>query len=147
MKKNTTWPTVVTVITVLILIGAGEFVLLLFRGTKQPAEVVITSDTVTVTGQYGADYPLSSIRSVRLLESIPAIGTKVNGAGLGDIKKGDYKVEGMGVCRLFLHTDTGPYLVLDLNDGHVILCFEDAQKTQALYHQLSTLIGGQPGEI
>ena len=120
----------------LILIGAVIFVVLLFGATKQETEAVIDDQTLQITGQYGTSYLLSEIDDIHLSDTIPEIGRKVNGAGLGDTKKGDFEVDGLGTCRLFIHSANGPYLLFNTNSGYVIMNFEDTQKTEALFAEL-----------
>jgi hypothetical protein len=112
------------------------FVFILLQGTKTEAEVILKDQTVEITGQYGKVYNLSDISEVRLADTIPAIGRKANGAGLGDIKKGIWEVEGMGQCRLFIEAAGGPYILLTTSQENVIINFKDAQKTQDLYQTL-----------
>ncbi len=127
---------IASIIGVVILLAVGVFIIFLMNGTKTEATVKVNENIITITGQYGTNINISNITKISLEESIPPIGTKVNGAGLGDIKKGDYMVEGMGKCRLFLHAPQGPFIVIDTVDGYVIINFNNQDRTEDVFLDL-----------
>jgi hypothetical protein len=120
------------VIMVVVLV----FVITLASGTRREAEAYVQGDRFVITGQYGQTYALADISEVRLVEAAPVVGRKVRGAGLGIIRKGDYEVAGLGTSRLFLHSDTGPYLYLKANGKWTILNFGDPDKTVGIHDRL-----------
>ena len=124
------------IFAVVVIAAAAIFVVTLMKGTKEEAEIMITDGVLEITGQYGVSSSLEDIEEVRLQEEIPEIGRKVNGAGLGSIRKGDYEVEGMGTCRLFLHAESGPYLYIKTEGKYLIVNYADAQKTEDAYERL-----------
>lgn len=118
------------------------FVVWLMRGTRQEAEVVIRDGAVIITGQYGVTRNLADVTAITLHETMPRVGRKVNGAGLGEIRKGDYEVEGLGRCRLVLHRAQGPYIFVEAAEQPlVILNMYDAQRTRTTYHSLKSAWG------
>jgi len=133
-----------TIIGLVIGIGVLIFVLTLFGSTKKEAEVFIEGDKLVIKGQYGATYDLAGITGIELADAIPPVGRKVNGAGLGAIKKGDFVVEGLGTCRLQLHAAEGPFIHLTVGGQHVFLNFYDPARTAAKYEELRAVI--QPAD-
>lgn len=127
---------VLTIIGLFIILGVSVFVLFLFNGTKKEAEVVIEDNQIIITGQYGTTNEIANISDIQIVDSIPTIGKKVNGAGLGDIKKGDFNVEGLGTCRLFIHSNQGPFIYIIENEKYTIINFKDASKTTDVYEEL-----------
>ncbi|MHB1314348.1 MAG: hypothetical protein ACYCX2_02545 [Christensenellales bacterium] len=140
-KESRGLSTFAAAIGILLMAGVIVFVLQLIQGTKADAEVVFREGAMEITGQYGKTYNIADISEVRLYDTIGAIGRKVDGAGLGDIKKGIFEVEGMGSCRLFLHAAGGPYLVVGTDGGYVILNYKDVEKTKNIYEELIALTG------
>lgn len=124
------------VFTVVILAAAAVFLIYLFGSTNEDTQAVFGEDSVQFTGMYGKTYAYADIKGVTLKDSIPAVGTKTDGSGLGDVKKGSWNVEGMGNCRLFIMSASGPFVVMDTSGGYVIISCKDAQKTRALYEDL-----------
>ncbi len=124
----------------IIAVAAVVFTIVLMNGTKQETEVLITNKQIEITGQYGVTYQISEVSEVRLESTIPKINRKVNGSGLGDIKKGDFEVEGLGKCRLFIHAQSGPFVYILVEDSYTIINFEDGSKTEKLYEDLVEII-------
>ena len=133
--------TIAVVAGILILAGVIVFVLLLLQGTREEAEVVFSEGQMEITGQYGQTYAIDDITEVRMVDTIGAIGRKMDGASIGNFKKGFFEVEGMGKCRLFLHAADGPYLVFATLKERVIINYEDVEKTKGIYSKLIELTG------
>lgn len=124
--------------------AALVFVVYLMAGTAREADVLVQDGKLVITGQYGVTYQLIDLQEARLSNSLPAIGRKVNGAGLSGVRKGDYEVEGLGTARLFLHSSSGPYLYLKVKDKWTILSFPDGGKTTAVLDRIrAAWDGGQ----
>ena len=124
------------VLAAMVLAVTVGFVAWLMAGTRREADVRLYDDRLVITGQYGQTYSLSDIADVRLVQSAPAVGRKINGAGLGVVRKGDYEVAGMGTVRLFLHSDSGPYLHILVSGKWTILNFGDPEKTVGIHDRL-----------
>lgn len=123
-------------LTLVVVLGVGGFLFMMATSTMQKTVVATEADTVYFFSIYGSAINTADIVSVEMVESIPKIGLKVNGAGLGKYKKGDYQLDGWGTCRLYLHDNTGPYLVLTSTQRRVILNYKDPAETEAVYLQI-----------
>jgi hypothetical protein len=130
------------VLTAVVIVAAAVFLVYLFNATNEETEAVFKDDSVEFTGMYGISYAYADIKGVSLEDSIPAVGKKLDGSGLGDVMKGDWDVEGMGKCRLFVMSKTGPYIVMDTSGGYAIISYKDPEKTKALYESLSEKLSG-----
>lgn len=128
------------VLGIAIFLGSVLFVVFLMNGTKQESEVLIYENTVEIKGQFGTVIDTDDITDVRLVDTIPAVSYKVNGAGLGEIKKGDFKVEGLGTCKLYIHSGSGPFIMLSLKNQYIIINFVDLNKTESLYGDLKAVL-------
>jgi hypothetical protein len=112
----------------------------LFQGTKKEARVMVTSSKIEIKGQYGTDINIKDIKDIKLSDTMPAIGRKVNGAGLGEFKKGDFNVAGLGTCRLFLHSTKGPFIYIITDKKYTIINFKDANKTVSIHEELKKVL-------
>jgi Ca2+/Na+ antiporter len=128
------------IIGLISLLGAAIFLFVLVNGTKKETEVIIQGNQIVFKGQYGVTDNLKEITDIQLKDDIPAIGMKVNGAGLGEIMKGDFKVEGLGTCRLFVHSEKGPFIYMLVGGKYTIINFIDSAKTMAIYEELKKVI-------
>lgn len=124
----------------IIFLGVAIFLFILINGTKKETEVSIQGNQIVFKGQYGVTDNLKEITDIQLKNDIPAIGMKVNGAGLGEIMKGDFEVEGLGTCRLFVHSEKGPYIYMMVDGKYTIINFKDSAKTMAIYEELKKAV-------
>jgi len=106
------------------------------NGTKQETQVLVTDTQIEIIGQYGVVYQIQDVAEVRLESTIPNINRKVNGSSLGSVKKGNFEVEGLGKCTLFVHVQSCPYVYILIENNYTIINFEDGEKTQKLYEDL-----------
>ncbi len=103
----------------------------------QPTQVAITESHITFTGKYGIELDRDQIREVELCDSIPRIKIRVNGIGLGNILKGEFNLEELGRCRLFLNLPHTPYLYIELeNNKKIIFNSKEPGYTERLYNQI-----------
>lgn len=108
----------------------------LFLYSRQPS-VGLANGTLSVgLGLYGADVPLSSIQSVTLADALPRILSRTNGFAAGGLLRGHFRLNGWGSGLLFIRRDSPPYVVVRTNETFVIVNFDDAARTRALYEQL-----------
>jgi hypothetical protein len=128
------------IVGLIIAVAAVVFVIVLLSGTKQETEVLITDTQIEITGQYGVTYQISEVAQVRLESTIPNINRKVNGSSLGSIRKGNFEVEGLGRCRLFIHAQSGPFVYILVENSYTIINFEDINKTEKLYEDLVEIV-------
>lgn len=127
-------------IGLIIFLGVAIFLFILVNGTKKETEVIIQGNQIVFKGQYGVTDNMEEITDVQLKNEIPTIGMKVNGAGLGEIMKGDFEVEGLGTCRLFVHSEKGPFIYMMVDGKYIIINFKDSAKTMGIYAELKKAI-------
>jgi hypothetical protein len=130
--------TMIGVAAVLVIAGVSFF--LAINGTLKETEVIIQDNQIVFKGQYGITENLKGITDVQLKNNIPAVGIKTNGAGIGEIMKGDYKVEGLGTCRLFVHSEKGPFIYMMADGKYIIANFKDPAKTAAVYEEIKKAV-------
>ena len=133
-KKNSVIASLVIGVTVILAVTA--FLIYMNKNFKVDTEIVITDTTLEVMGMYSGIFELSSVSSVELKDSLPKILERSNGAAINSVKKGDFKLEELGLCRLYLISEEGPYLYIKVNDFYVIINYQDRSRTEALYREL-----------
>ena len=52
------------------------------------------------------------------------------------VRKGEFKLEDVGVCRIYVFTRDGPFLHISMGSELVIIAFEDPAKTRQLHEQI-----------
>lgn len=121
----------------LVVIGAAVFLIYMNKNFKVDTEIVVTDTSIEVMGLHNGIFELASVSSIELKDSIPEILERNKGAAINEVKKGDFTLEGLGLCRLYLTSEEGPYLYIKVNDFYVIINYKDRTRTEALYTELN----------
>ncbi len=123
-----------------VIIGAVILLYVINKNVIIDTEVVVTDSSFEVKGMHGGTYELDSVTSVELKDSIPEILERTNGVAVGEVKKGNFKLKELGLCRLYLLSEKAPYLYIKVNDFYVIINYPDKARTEELYQELSAKI-------
>ncbi|GHB34494.1 DUF3784 domain-containing protein [Mongoliitalea lutea] len=123
--------------TALILIGA---LLSVIYGII-PSKHEMKHESVAFSGSYGTELKFSEIDSIALTDRIPRVLSRNNGLGVGQIKKGTFRVEDIGKAHLLVHASSGPFLVIITKSGETtIINYKDKAKTDQIYKELQSKI-------
>lgn len=125
----------VFVIGIIILIGSIALMISQSNKTKEDVKVKITGSKIAIEGQFGTTIDAKDISEIKLLDNLPTIGTRVNGAESGEYKRGDFKIDDLGTCKLFVNLKNGPFIYIVAN-GKYIINFDDKKITLDLYDKL-----------
>ena len=120
-----------------VIIAIAAFLIYMNKNFKVDTEIVVTDTTFEVMGMHSGIYELSSVSSVEIKETLPKILERTNGAAISEVKKGNFKLEELGLCRLYLTSEEGPYLYIKVNDFYVIINYKDSTRTEALFTELT----------
>lgn len=66
------------------------------------------------------ELPLEDIQNFEVIETLPSM-RRISGSSIGDMRKGNYDVEGYGACKVYLSSLDGPFLILHTNDKTYLL--------------------------
>lgn len=112
----------------------------------QPPAVVLTGTAFEVSnGLYHNTIAYSSMKSATLEEAIPAIGLKTNGFAAGSTLRGSFNVDRWGNGRLYINRGKPPFVVIRTDVGFVVVNFKDAERTRALYADLTAHLNRSRG--
>lgn len=117
-------------IGLLLLIFLGIFVVI------KTADASVEGGLLKVKGIYGVSIPISEIREVKKLETLPSLGVRrVNGIGLGPIKIGYFRYNELGSVKLCILKNEAPYILV-ITDEQKILIGLGKEKNEELYNKL-----------
>ena len=106
-----------------------------------PPKLDVQADSFSTSGMYGITVPYNEVQSVELTDNIPKILNKTNGMDFfGFAFNGNFKVEGWGVCKLYMQKNEGPYVVVKYNEKYLIYSINDKVKTEEAYKNLKEAI-------
>lgn len=123
--------------TLVIVIGIG----ILFLTTMKESNVTIVGDSVKVSGIFGRSIPLGDIEDIRIVETLPVVTMRTNGAAIGSVLKGRFKLLGANRAYLYLYKSGGPYILIETLDYPVYLNFRD---DKTLYSVMTGLSSADP---
>lgn len=123
-------------LAVILIAGISLFVFFLGQSTNKETEVVITATSFEVKGMFGGTYGFDKVTAIEMKDTIPAVGKKINGSGLGEVMKGSFEVEGLGECKLYVLSKSGPFLYVLADGEYVIMNYKDKANTEMLYNNL-----------
>ena len=111
---------------------------MLFTGNATP---VMHEDSIEIQVSYWADkeVPYDSIRSVKLAEDLQR-GSRKNGVGGPTLQAGHYKNGEFGDYMLYSYTSCDTFVVLDTEQGIVVLNGKDDAATRKLYSDIQTAV-------
>ena len=121
-------------------IFVGLYVFRMIRAGERESPVSVTPEWVEVQSAHGVRIPMSGITDIALKDRMPKVQGKVRGYNsFSCVKKGEFKLEGMGVGKIYIYTRQGPYLHIRAGDQLVIIAFKDPARTKQLHEQIVSL--------
>lgn len=137
---RTLGPRTALVAGALVLAGTVAFVTPFYLQTRPPKVTVSARSFGVDVPFYGETWPLTEVTGLELLERLPP-SRRTNGFAGGGVLSGHFEVRGLGAGKLFVAAGNAPYLLVRLRRGFVIVNFEDAARTSALYEELRRAYG------
>ncbi len=102
----------------LILPAALIFVAVLFIQGFQDNNITVRDNIIQIQGMYGEEIPLHEVRDIRIVPKLPNTRLRLNGMGMGYIKKGTFKTSTGETIKLFISTNkTGTFLEITKTNG------------------------------
>lgn len=124
-------------ITVIILITTTVLVVILIAYGSRSTEFSVQGNQLEINGMYGMT---TTIQKVEQIEALPPILMKTNGFAMGATKKGNFKLEGLGKCKLYLESSTGPFIYLETTDAtKVFINTKSNTETEKLFDKLKKI--------
>jgi hypothetical protein len=123
-----------------VVAGTVAFVTPFYLQTRDP-KVSVTPQRLSIESLfYGQDYRLDEVTSVSLESRLPRVLLRTNGFAGGGLLRGWFSVEGLGKGKLFVDAGNGPFVLVRLRSGFVIVNFGSPEKTRALYEELKATL-------
>lgn len=98
-----------------------------------PIRWEITPEAVILRHVWEEDQILfQDVQSVEWLDSLPKI-SRQKGSSIGEMRKGKYRVEGMGTCSLYLNRKDEKYLLIRTGEKTYLVNGEQESDTESLY--------------
>lgn len=126
-------------ITALIIVAC--FAVCFYAPKSANAEVSKTETSIKMGGLYSDEIDFSNIEKVELMDKVPKIKLKKNGASIGKKHVGYYRLEGMSSAKLYLDDGTKKCIHITTKDGkEIFINYEDESKTENLYDEVKSSV-------
>ncbi len=125
-----------SVLTIIILFVVA---ILIFIGSRENS-ITVTNESVIISGMYGLLIENEDIDLVELRENIPRIITKINAIDIPFLKKGIFRMEEFERARLFIHSTSGPFLIIISNSDTIIMSFKDSDHTLDIFNAINAVL-------
>lgn len=103
---------------------------------KELAELQIEEENILIKGAYyNRKIPIDSIQTVSLLEE-KISGTKVFGTATAYYASGNFKLDKIGSCKMYVATKHLPYILVSTIKGCIIFNDDEEEKTIYIYNEI-----------
>lgn len=100
-----------------VIVGVSMvFVVVILLFASKPTKIEVGEESISISGMYGREIPISGIVSVELLEKMPSIAVRTNGSSTGRYNKGHFRLSNGENCLLFTRNQA-PYIELRTTDN------------------------------
>ena len=130
-------------IVLVILALSVALVVILIAFTIRPLKIEVGEESVSISGMYGRSIPFSEIVSVELIDKLPPIAMRTNGASTRNHHKGHYLLENGEKCMLFVDTRVPLFIEMRTTENLYFLNGTDEEVTLTLFY---TIKGKEAGE-
>lgn len=136
----------VTVIIVILafLLVPGFVGVLLYQG-MQPVTATFDKDSLTIDGSYGQTVLFTDMKAIQLIETMPEIQLRTNGASIGNICRGHFRLAEVGTAMLYLDTSQALFIYIETSQQKIYLNLATIEETRQLYNELETQITSKDG--
>lgn len=104
--------------------------------TLKDNHLIIHSNSIEISGEYGMDIDKNKIKSIKLVSSYPKIISKSNGFTLGDVKKGIFKTNKNTEVKLLINSERTPLIILVTKDNREIYYSSKNKSNQEIYERI-----------
>lgn len=126
----------VAFIVIFIVLVVSGCTWLLIYGSK-PTVVSVNDFVIRFEGMERSTLKVTAIASVELTDSIPAIRGKVRGFDYMSVRKGNFRLNDYGICKMYTHSSKGPYILIKtIDDKTFIINYKEPEKVKELYDRI-----------
>ena len=100
-------------------------------------KISVTDEEIRISGRYGERIRADDVKEIKLLNQMPRIQIRTNGISFGEIQRGYFRLENIGRAKLFLHSRSAPFILIERKNGvKIFLNYQEREKTENYYQKL-----------
>ena len=117
-----------------VIVGLSmAFVVVILLLASKPTKIEVGEESISISGMYGRDIPMSEIVSVELLEKMPSVAMRTNGSSTGRYNKGHFRLTNGENCMLFTR-NKAPYIEIRTTDHLYYINGDTEEETLEIKH-------------
>ncbi|NLT95247.1 MAG: DUF3784 domain-containing protein [Clostridia bacterium] len=118
---------------IMVFIGVGA----LMYVSMLPVNIAVNDQYLQIEDVlYGRKVKWEEIEKVTLEDELPKIEARTNGASIGEIHKGNFRLEGKKRAVLFVVSNHPPYIFIERKQGLIIINDKDQEVTMEFYNRI-----------
>jgi len=102
---------------IVIMVGTLLFVMGMIGYGLKEDKLIFESQALVFEGHYAETLVPSEIQSIELVDQLPQITFKINGFGMGTVRKGYFRTKDREVVKLIINADQKPIILVTKMDG------------------------------
>ncbi|QNR25342.1 DUF3784 domain-containing protein [Croceimicrobium hydrocarbonivorans] len=103
----------------------------------QNIDFVVQDQKVHISGMYGADFEIDDIESIRLVDELPPITSKVNGFAMAPVFKGYFRTKAGDRVKLLVLSKASPLLYIQLKNGEELYYVPEDRSAEKEFEQIA----------
>lgn len=119
-----------------IVVASLIIVAVLMHFSLKPTKITYLEEGIQIHGMYGDVYGWESIEVVELIDELPTIELRTNGAAIGSKLKGYFRTKELGTVKLFVDADKAPFIQLETVNGIIIFNLNEENETKEIYRNI-----------
>lgn len=120
------------------IIGILWILILFFRIDFTPFGIFIQEDKMSIrASMYHLDIPISEIKTVKIKENWKDISyNRESGIETEKYLLGDFQIEGLGLCRIYLYKEEEDTLYIETEDKKIFFNTQEKEEIKNIYEEL-----------
>ncbi len=120
----------------LVTIAVIALVAIMLLISSRPVGIVVSDEGLTIKGMYGDTFSWPEMENLELLDQMPEVGMKTNGAAIGNRLTGHFNLKDSGSAKLFVDTGKPPFIYFEADEKIIIFNGKDAEETRSVYQEI-----------
>ena len=122
-----------------LLLAVAGFMTWAIADSNRPVVYALEEGKLRIESSFGTTVALQDMQELQLIDALPPIAARTNGAATDTHLKGSFSLEGGGSARIYARTDAPVYIRFLRGKTLYLLSGETEQQTRELY----TSLGGK----
>jgi hypothetical protein len=119
----------------IVLVSLFLPVILVVSGRRETKTVLNETD-INIKGMYGISISYKDLIKLDTMSRLPGIKRRTNGYALGGTLKGNFRLDDKTDVKLFVVSDSPPFIFIETNEYKIYLNYPDPGRTRELFRMI-----------